>query len=93
MVRKPSVVVSPIRTVLVIAAAAIALHLGGLWLTGGGVPAAYELGRLFGVHLVAAIVTALIASFTRVGSTGALVAVYVLAFVAAQILTVLTNLT
>ena len=92
MARKTSVVLSPIRTVLLIAAAAMALHLALLFILNGGLPTPYALGQLLGVHLVAAIITALIGSFTQIGSTGAMVAVYVLAFIAAQMLLVLTDL-
>jgi hypothetical protein len=84
---------SPIRTVLLIAVGAMTFHLALLFIINGGLPTPYALGQLFGVHLVAAIITALIGSFTQVGSTGAMVAVYVLAFVSAQMLLVLTNLT
>jgi hypothetical protein len=91
--RKTTAVLSPIRMVLLIAATAMALNLALLFILNGGLPSPYSLGQLVGVHLVAAIITALIGSFTQIGSTGAMVAIYVLAFVAAQMLLVLTDLT
>jgi hypothetical protein len=81
------------RYVAMIAAVGLVLNVVVLWLLDGATPGPYDLGRVLGVHLVALLVTGLIATVTKVGSTGTLVAVYLLAFFAIQVLLITTNLT
>lgn len=88
-----SVIVSPLRWVALIAAGAMFANAVMLWLLEGASPGAYALGEVLGTHIVAFLITALVASITRVGSIGTMVAVYLLAFAAIQVLLVLTDLT
>ena len=87
-----NVIVSPIQWVGIIAGVALALNLLVVWLIEGSVPGAYAVGQVLGIHLVAFVLTALVATLTRVGSIGTLVAIYLLAFAGVQILVVLTDL-
>lgn len=94
MVRKqvrptPAVTAGQVATV---AAAAMLIHVVIAWFVGGEVPGAYGLGEILGTHLVAFLATALISSLTRLGSIGAMIAVYLLSFGVLQLLLVLTDL-
>lgn len=84
---------TPISWVGGVAAAALVIHVAVLWYLGGTRPGAYGFGQIFGTHLVAFLITALIASMTRIGSVGAMIAVYLLSFGALQLLLALTDLT
>ncbi|MDH5293521.1 MAG: hypothetical protein OEW91_07540 [Acidimicrobiia bacterium] len=90
--RSTQLAVTPTRWVAAVAAIALVVHIAVLWLLEGGMPDPYALGQVVGVHLAAFLVTALVASITRLGSVGAMVAVYLLAFAAFQVLLVITEL-
>ena len=87
-----SVMVSPLKWVALIAGAALVVNIAVVWLMDGSTPDAYGLGQVLGIHLAAFLLTALVATMTRVGSIGTLVAVYLLGFAAIQVLLVLTDL-
>ncbi len=76
-----------------VAAAALIIHVAALRFVGGSTPGAYGFGQIFGTHLAAFLITALIASLTRIGSIGAMIAVYLLSFGVLQLLLALTDLT
>ena len=78
--------------VAAVAVVAFVIHVAVLQLIDGGTPGAYGFGQIIGAHLAAFLVTALIASLTRLGSIGATIAVYVLTFASIQMLLVLTDL-
>lgn len=84
---------TPISWVGGVAASALVIHVAALWYLGGASPGAYGFGQIFGTHLVAFLITALIASMTRIGSVGAMIAVYLLSFGVLQLLLALTDLT
>ena len=88
-----SVLVSPLKWVGLIAGVGLVVNVVALWLLEGTTPGPYGLGQVLGVHLAAFLLTALVATMTRVGSIGTLVAVYLLAFAAIQVLLVLTDIT
>jgi hypothetical protein len=90
-IRGSNVTLSPIRWVGIIAAAAAVVHLAAQWATAGTVPGSYAIGEIIGTHLAAFLLTALIASLTRLGSLGAIVAVYLLSFGLLQLLLTLTD--
>ena len=87
-----SAVISPWKWVAIIASAGFAVNVVVVWLIDGVSPGPYDLGQVVGIHLVAFLLTALVANVTRVGSIGTLVAIYLLAFAAIQVLLVLTDL-
>jgi hypothetical protein len=89
--RRSGVTLSPIRWVAIIAAGALAVHLAALWASTGAFPDSYQIGEVIGTHLAAFLLTALIASLTRVGSLGAVIAVYLLGFGLLQLLLTLTE--
>lgn len=80
-------------SVAAVAVVAFVIHVAVVRLLDGGTPGAYGFGQIFGAHLAAFLVTALIASLTRLGSIGAMVAVYVLTFGSIQMLLALTDVT
>jgi hypothetical protein len=84
---------TPLSWVGGVAGAAFVIHVVALRFLGGGVPGAFGFGQIFGIHLVAFLITALIASVTRIGSVGAMIAVYLLSFGSLQLLLALTDLT
>lgn len=82
-----------VAAVAAVTVVAFAIHVAVLWLLDGGTPGAYGFGQIIGAHLASFLVTALIASLTRLGSIGATVAIYVLTFASVQMLLALTDLT
>ncbi|MGF1668780.1 MAG: hypothetical protein ACFCVC_21155, partial [Acidimicrobiia bacterium] len=82
---------TPMSWVGGVAGAAFVIHVAALRFLSGAAPGAYGFGQIFGTHLAAFLITALIASVTRVGSVGAMIAVYLLSFGSLQLLLALTD--
>jgi hypothetical protein len=78
--------------VAAVAIVAFIIHVAVLRLLDGDTPGAYGFGQIIGAHLASFLVTALIASLTRLGSIGATVAIYALTFGSIQMLLALTDL-
>jgi hypothetical protein len=83
---------APLGSVGGVALVAVVIHVMVVRYFGEGAPGAFGTGQILGTHLAAFLVTALVATLTRLGSLGAIIAVYLLSFGLLQLLLAFTDL-